>query len=143
MPLKFGKFNLKQSKEEKYLGQILHEDGLVASVAATVGGRTWRFKGACFEIRSVIEEFTMQSMGGMMAAKTLLERALLPSLLHGAGNWIDMDRRTEDICDDLIYLFWRVMLKVPEGTPKISLISETGTLRTKWRVWQEKLLHKQ
>ena len=138
-PLKFGNFSLKISKEEKYLGQVLHEDGPAASVAATVGGRAGRFKGACFEIKSVIEEFSMQSLGGMIAAKTLLERALLPSLLHGSGNWIRMTRKTEDVCDELIYLFWRVMLKVPESTPKVALISETATMRTKWRVWQEKL----
>ena len=141
MPLQFGNcFKMKQSKEEKYLGQMLHEDGLSASVAATVNSRAGRFRGACFEIRSVIEEFTMQAMGGMETAKILLERALLPSLLHGAGNWIRMSKKTEDQCDDLISLFWRLMFKVPESTPKISLIAETATVRTKWRIWQEKLL---
>ena len=105
MPLKFSKFYLKQSKQDAYLGQLLKEDGPAASVAATVEGRAGRFKGAVFEIRSVIEEFSMQAMGGMMASKTLLERALLPSLLHGAGNWIQMTKKTEDDCDNLIYLF--------------------------------------
>ena len=32
------------------------------------------------------------------------------------------------------------MLKVPEGTPKVALISETASIRIKWKVWQEKLL---
>ena len=138
MPLKFGtSFIMKQSKEEKYLGQMLHEDGLSASVAATVKSRVGRFRGACFEVRSVIEEFTMQSIGGMDTAKILLERALLPSLLHGAGNWIEISKQTEEQCDNLINLYWRLVLKVPENTPKISLISETATMRTKWRIWKD------
>ena len=84
-PLKFGdSFTQTRRTEDRYLGMYLQEDGAAASVAATVGKRTGKFKGSAFEIRSVIEEFNMQAMGGMMAAKVLLERALLPSLMSGA-----------------------------------------------------------
>lgn len=82
----------------------------------------------------------MQVMGGMMAAKVLLERALLPSLLSGACNWIGVKKSTEEDCDSTIYLYWRVMFKVPEGTPKVALIAETATLRTHWRIWEAKVL---
>ena len=81
----FGQFRMKRKEKDRYLGQILHECR-VMSVVATVADRVGKLKGAIFEVRSVIEEFTMQSMAGMMAAKTLLERALLPSLLSGACN---------------------------------------------------------
>ena len=73
-------------------------------------------------------------MGGMMAAKIILERALLLSLLSGSCNWTGVKKQTEEDCDELIYLFWRVMFKVPEGTPKIRLIAKTSTVRTKWRI---------
>ena len=56
-------------------------------MAATLEDRAGKFKGAVFEIRSIKEEFSMQSIGGMMAAKILLERALLPSLFLGSCNW--------------------------------------------------------
>jgi hypothetical protein len=61
---------MKQSNQEKYLGQVLHEDGLAASVAATVGDRAGRFKGSCFEVRSVIEDFYMQSIGASMRRRS-------------------------------------------------------------------------
>ena len=77
-PIVFGQFVMDRKKEDKYLGQVLHEDGLSASVDATVASRAGKFKGAMFEVRSVIEEFSMQAMGGMSEAKTLLELALLP-----------------------------------------------------------------
>ena len=102
--------------------------------------RAGKFKGAVFEIRSVIEEFSMQCIGGMMAAKILLERALLPSLLAGSCNWTGIRKHTEEACDELIYLFWRCMFKVPESTPKIGLIAETSTIRTKWRIWLQKMM---
>ena len=49
---------------------------------------------------------------------------------------MEMSRRTED----LLCFYWRALLAVPEGTPKIGLFAETGTLRTKWRIWLEKML---
>ena len=104
-----------------------------------MASRAGRFKGAVFEIKAVVEEFSMAVMGPMVAAKTMLERALVPSLLSGCGNWIEMSRKSEDECDNLLCLFWRAILAVPEGTPKIALFAETGTLRAKWRVWAEKV----
>ena len=136
----FGEFQMTRRESDKYLGQHLHQDGAGASVAATVTSRAGKFKGAVFEVKSVVEEFSMAVMGPMVAAKTLLERALLPSLLYGCGNWIQMRKSTEEECDNLICLFWRAMLAVPEGTPKIALFAETGTMRTKWRVWTEKIM---
>ena len=103
-PLKFGdSFTMTRRTEDRYLGMYLQEDGTAASVAATVGKRTGKFKEAAFEIRSVIEDFSMQTMGGMMAAKVLLERALLPSLMSGACNWIGvkgMVHLTQDMASD-------------------------------------------
>ena len=139
-PLKFGDFYMSRKIQDKYLGQILHQDGLAASVAATVAEKAGKFKGAVFEIRSVVEEYSMQTMGSMMAAKTLLERALLPSLLAGAGNWTGISKKTEEECDNLILMFWRVLYKIPESTPRIGIFAETATLRTKWRVWKDKIL---
>ena len=110
MPLQFENVFIQQSKKVKYLGQMLHEDGPAASVAATVSNRAGRCKGTVFEVRSVIEKFSIQALGCMDAAKIVLEKALLPSLLQGAGNWVGMSKKTEDDCDDFIYFFWRVIL---------------------------------
>ena len=138
--IRLGEFVMTRRECDKYLGQHLHQDGAGASVAATVASRAGRFRGAIFEIKSVVEEYGMAAMGPMVAAKTLLESALIPSLLSGSGNWIEMSQRTEDECDNLLCQYWRAMLAVPEGTPKIALFAETGTMRIKWRVWLEKLM---
>ena len=75
-----------------------------------------------------------------MAAKILLERAMLRSLLSGCCNWTGVRKRTEEDCDELIYMFWRVLFKVPDSTIRIGLIAETSTVRTKWRIWKEKIM---
>ena len=138
-PLLFDKFPVKQKVSDKYLGQVLHSGGVEASAEATVRERSGRIKGATMEIKSIVEEFEMQAMGGLMAAKELWEKALLPSLLSGAGTWLGECKDATSLCDQLQNFFWRVILKVPESCPKVALRSETGMLGMKWRIWQEKI----
>ena len=139
-PLKFGDFPVKERVSDKYLGQVLHGGGLDDSALATVRGRAAKIKGASMEIKTIIEEFEMQAMGGLMAAWVLWERALIPSLLSGSGTWFGKCQAAIDMCDDLQNFFWRVILKVPESCPKVALRCETKMVGMKWRVWQEKIL---
>ena len=115
-------------------------DVVQASVDATIADREGRVKGAIFEVQSIIEEFKMQAIGGMMAAWELWEPALLPSLLSGAGTWVGCTAKEEERCDKLQYLFWRVMFRVPESCPRIALRAATRMIDMKHRIWQMKLL---
>ena len=139
-PLMFGSFKMIEKVSDKYLGQFLHGGGLEESALATVQAKAGKIKGATMEIKSIIEEFQMQALGGMEAASELWERALVPSLISGAGTWFGESKKTVELCDDLQNFFWRVMLKVPESCPKVALRSETGMIGMKWRIWQEKIL---
>ena len=138
-PLMFGDFTLKQRASEKYLGQVFHTDGLSRSSEATVEERSGRIRGASIEVKAIIEEFEMQAMGGLMAAWELWEKALVPSLLSGAGTWIGEASRAVNLCDNIQNFFWRVVLRVPESCPKLALRCETGMIGMKWRVWLEKV----
>ena len=135
----FSSFPVKQKVSDKYLGQVLHSDGVEASATATVQERTGKIKGATMEIRSIVEEYQMQSLGGLAAAWELWERALLPSLLSGAGTWLGECKEAIGLCDNLQNFYWRIILKVPESCPKVALRCETKMLGMKWRLWQEKI----
>ena len=74
-----------------------------------------------------------------MVACELWERALIPSLLSGAGTWLGECKDAITLCDQLQNFFWRIMLKVPESCPKVALRSETGMIGMKWRVWEAKI----
>ena len=102
------------------LGQVLHGDVLDQSAEATVKERSGRIKGATMEIKGIIEEFAMQAIGGMIAAWELWEKAMVPSLLSGAGTWFGPKggKLAIDMCENLQNFYWRVMLKVPESCPK-------------------------
>ena len=139
-PLYMGDIKVKQKVSDRYLGQILHTDGVRASCAATIKSREGKITGATFEIQSIVETFKMQAIGGLMAAWELWERALVPSLLSGAGTWMGITSMEEDKLDRLQDFFWRVMLRVPDSCPKVALRSETKMIGMKYRIWQEKLL---
>ena len=62
-PLIFGSFSMKEKESEQYLGQIIHSGGMEKSSLATVQERIGRIKGATLEIKSIMEEFTMQALG--------------------------------------------------------------------------------
>ena len=65
MPLLFSNFQMKRKTEDKHIEHMLHEDSLAASVTLMVQDRTGRLKGAIFEVRSIIEDSSMQTLGGM------------------------------------------------------------------------------
>ena len=140
-PVKFGNFLVKQRGSDRYLGQILHGGGLDLSAEATILERQGRIKGATREIKGIVEDFRMQTMGGLMAAWELWERALIPSLLSGAGTWFGLkkNKKAIELCDNIQNYFWRVILTVPESCPKIALRCETRMLGMKWRIWLEKI----
>ena len=139
-PLMLGDFPVKRKEKDRYLGQILHTNGVQASCAATIDDRVGKIKGATFEVQSIVEDFKMQAIGGMMAAWVLWERALVPSLLAGAGTWTGISSIEVDKLDGLQDLFWRVMFRVPESCPRIALRAETRMMSMKHRIWQYKLL---
>ena len=85
--IRLNSFVLKTKISDKYLGQIFSSDNS-SSALATVRYREGKLKGAAIEVRSIIEDYQMQAMGGLVAAWELWERALIPSLLAGAGTWL-------------------------------------------------------
>ena len=48
--------------------------------------------------------------------------------------------REEERCEELQEYFWRTILQVPRGTPKVALRAETGSLKMKVRIWKQKLM---
>ena len=139
-PLVFGSFRMKEKESEKYLGQIIHSGGLEKSSLATVQERIGRIKGVTLEIKSIIEEFTMQALGSLMSAWILWEKALVPSLISGAGSWLGDCTKAAELCDSIQQYFWRKILSVPNSTPKIAIQAEMNAMGFKWRIWLEKCL---
>ena len=53
-PIMFGNIITKCKEKDKYLGDMLHADGLAASVEATVNDRAGKVKAAMYEVAAII-----------------------------------------------------------------------------------------
>ena len=140
MPLKLGNFQVKQKCQDKYIGLVPNKEGLAKLVEATIIDRTGKVKGAIYLAKQIIDAVQMQGIRGMMTAKEIWERAIVPSLLSGAGTGMGITKESEEKCEELQLLFWRVMLEVLRGTPKVMLTAETNCQMMKQRIWKEKVL---
>ena len=100
----------------------------LSGIQATIEDRASKIKGAIYTTASILNTIEMQAMGGLMAAKHLWEGAIVPSLLAGAGTWVGCTAREEEMCEKLQLMYWRTILQVPIGTPKVMLRADTGSL---------------
>ena len=80
---------------------------------ATVKDRSSKIKSSIYELRAVIEDFRMQSVGGMEAAIDMNESCIVPLLIANCSTWLDIKKDTEDRLDGLKNLFGQVLLKIP------------------------------
>jgi hypothetical protein len=138
-PIHFGQFPLKIKTEDRYLGHII-KSNLASSALATVKERSGKIKGAALEIKQIVEDFEMQALGGLAAAWDLWERALIPSLLAGAGTWLGDITQAVHLCNKIQDFYWKTILKVPDSCPKLALRCETFMKNMKWRIWEQKCL---
>ena len=84
-PLTYDNFTVAAKSEEKWLGDILSSGGLERSVEATVDSRYGRTFGAIFELKAIIEDLRMQTIGGIKCGQDIWEMAIIPSLLNNAS----------------------------------------------------------
>ena len=86
------------------------------SAEATILEKQERIKGPPMEIRGIVEDFRMQTIGGLMAACELWNRAIILSLLSGADTWFGLkkNKRAIELSDSNQNYFWRVILTVPQ-----------------------------
>ena len=139
-PLMVGHVKLERSESLTYLGEVLSENGLAASVDATVDLRVTRVRGAIFEIKALCEDYRMQLCGGMVGAISLFESCIVPRLLANSGVWTEIASSTVKKLDATQNLFVQALLRLPSSTVLVSYRAELGLLGMKWRIWESKLL---
>ena len=139
-PLKCGSFITKEKQTDKWLGQFISARGLEDSVAQTVSAREGKVRGAGLEIAAIVEDWRSAAAGGMETALLLWEACCVPSLLHGAGTWVNISKTTIKKLNQIQQWFLRLVLRVGPGAPLAALAWDTGIVDMELRVWKEKLL---
>ena len=139
-PLLCGDFVMKEKHEDRWLGQQISAQGLEDSVWRTVEAKEGKVKAAAMEIATVVNDWRCLGAGGLETALMLWEACCIPSILHGAGTWVEMGQRTTKRLNKLQSWFLRLVLQVGPGTPNAALLWDTKMLDMELRVWREKLV---
>ena len=80
-------------------------------------------KGACLEIFQIVNDWRAEVVGGLESGLMLWEKCIIPSLLHGAGTWVEMTPDTVKRLNGLQAWFLRVLLQVGPGVPTAELVA--------------------
>ena len=139
-PIVCGNFITKEKLADKWLGDMFHQGRLAESVQATICEREPKIKAACYEAAAIVEDWRSQCVGGFLSVLDLFKIAILPSLLYNCDTWVQIPKLAEEKLESILLFYLRLVLRVPQGTPKIALRSETGMLSMKLRVWKAKCM---
>ena len=139
-PLKCGQTKISEVTVSKYLGQYLSSAGLSDCVEQTVLAREGKIRGACLEVAQIVNDWRSEVAGGMETALLLWEACCVPSLLHGAGTWVEITPAVEKRLNNLQQHFLRLIYQVGPGAPIASLGWDTATLDMGLRIWREKVM---
>ena len=120
-PLKCGDVETKEVESDKWLGQIISAKGLADSVNKTIEAKESKIKAACLEIADIIQDWRSQAIGGIDSALLMWEACCIPSLLTGAGTWVNITPAAERRLEALQHWFLRLVLRVGPGCPNPSL----------------------
>ena len=138
-PMTMSGVPLLQSKMEKYLGDIIHENGCKQSITETIKERTRKLWSKTEEIIQLVENPWMCGLGGSQMGIKLFEAMIIPSLLHNCESWIGLtDKHIKDL-QQFQEKFIRRLFRLPLSTPKAILAYDTGMHNMKWRIAYKKV----
>ena len=92
------------------------------------------------EILDIVNDWRARVAGGLEVAIMLWERCCIPSLLYGAGTWVNISAGTVNRLNKLQNWFLRMVMQVGQGAPLTSLGWESGCMNMGLRVALEKIM---
>ena len=138
-PLMMGNVEIGHSEKEKYLGDIIHENGIVESISATIKSRTNGLISKCDEIIKICESPVMGGTGNSLAALKLFEAQIIPALLNNCESWIGINHTHLSDLQEFQDKFTRKLLWLPQTTPKAIVHWDVNLKLMKWRIAERKL----
>ena len=129
-----GGVEINHSEKEKYLGDIIHENGCKESNTETIKFRTNGLLSKIEDILSVSENPLMESTGNSLSAIKLFEAQIIPALLFNCERWIGITEAHFKELDNFQHAFIRKLLRLKKSTPKAIIHGDSGLKLMRWRV---------
>ena len=106
-----------QEIKDKFLWDILNEEGLSKSVEATISDRYGKTFAAIIEIGSVINDFRIDAIGGLKAGLDIFELCVIPSLLNNSDMWVEIESASTKRLEDMQNMMFKNLFAVPHSVP--------------------------
>ena len=94
---------------------------------------------AIIEIMSILNDFRIDTVGGIVAGLEIFNLAIIPALLYNAETWTQMSKESEQKLEKLQNTMFCYLFGVPETTPTPILRFEVGSLTIKEKIHVKKL----
>ena len=92
----------------KYVGDILNNEGLAASVESTIAARKGFITRAIYDIRSIVDDCRSNITGGLKSGLELWELSVILVLLNNSETWQEIRRKSLENLEKLQIIFDRV-----------------------------------
>ena len=138
-PMMCGDFEMKELKEEKWLGDYLAE-GLKESIKLTIKKREAKIRRAGFEIINLVKDYRAQRIGGFFTGLVLWESCAIPSLLYNCSTWVEIGKEEIKALNAIQDYYLRLLWGTGPGAPKVALRADTATRSMESRIWREKIM---
>ena len=122
-------------EQESYLGDELGFNAS-ESISLTLKKRLGLAKKSIFEIRTIIDDMRMKTVGGITTALLLWESCTLQVFLHKSSTWLDMKKKDVEKLVKLQNLFFNTTLGI-QNCPVLFMLLELGILSIPLRLLKE------
>ena len=137
-----GSHIMEESHEEKYLGDMIHTDGLAASILSTVNKCLGILISKLNVIMNLTEHPQMYGLKNNMCARTLYETEVVTSLLNNSASWIGLTDEIVNMLQDFQNKFMLRFFEAPkQGTPTGIVELDSNMLLMKNRLLLSKLIY--
>ena len=123
-------------KEDKYVGDIISEDGKIDKM---VRARAMRGMGIISTIMNILKELNLGKFH-FETGLILRESIFLSSMLVNSETWVNIKKEDIEVLESLDRILMRRLLETPTSTPKPSLYLELGCIPVGYIIKSRRLM---
>ena len=117
------------SEVESYLGFILDQNGVKASIKRTIDDRANKAWGKIFMLKRIANHPAMQSIGFVKTSVTLFKACIIPTIMYSSECWIEMTKGTQKDLEKKYRKMLCSMLDIPHTAKYGAVLSELDLLK--------------
>ena len=122
---------IKLAESDAYLGMIIHQDGVKASIEATFKQRKGKAWGKVPVIKSLVSHPQLLNEGWLGAAVAIIQGIIPPTMLYSCEVWMDLTKKFVEEVEKNYKAMVYSILDIPTNTCYAAVLAEVGLMKIK------------